>query len=187
MKLEVLQQTLPQVTARGASLIAISPQRRSFNQAVKADHGLSYPLLSDPGNELAAAFGIRLVLPEDQRQLQRSMGLDLETFNGDDSWSLPAPARFIIGCDGVIVGADTSPEIDQRPDTAELLEILDRTDRSACPETVTGVSGLLSGCLSWLTRAWSQVLRKPVKSGLFLDVSAVLDCGQHAGYVGIRQ
>jgi len=53
--------------------------------------------------------------------------LDLPTFNGDDSWTLPMPSRFIVDQDAVIRAADVNLDhrVRPEPDTAiEALKIL---------------------------------------------------------------
>jgi peroxiredoxin len=49
---------------------------------------------------------------------------DLAVVNGDPSWTLPVPARFVIAQDGTILYAEVSPDYTRRPDPAELLPAL---------------------------------------------------------------
>jgi peroxiredoxin len=51
---------------------------------------------------------------------------DLEVINGDDSWTMPISARFVIGQDGIIRYAEVNPDYTHRPDPEELLPVLDR-------------------------------------------------------------
>ena len=60
------------------------------------------------------------------RAAQRSMGLDLEIFNGDDSWTLPLPARFIIDGERTIQYAARIPDITIRTDPVDTLTALRR-------------------------------------------------------------
>jgi peroxiredoxin len=46
----------------GKQLLAISPQNPVSRKSMR-DNGLGFPILSDPGNETAAAFGRRVALP----------------------------------------------------------------------------------------------------------------------------
>lgn len=47
---------------------------------------------------------------------------DLEAYNGDDSWTLPMPARYVIDRDGIVRWAGVSADYTVRPDPAETLE-----------------------------------------------------------------
>ncbi len=87
-------------------------------------HRLAFDLLHDPGNEVAARYGLRWQLPDDLKQLYLEFGTDLEADNGDDSWTLPMPARYIIDRDGIVRYARTDPDYTVRPDPAETLEAL---------------------------------------------------------------
>jgi AhpC/TSA family len=84
-------------------------RRRPFLNSRRSQHEnkLGFPILSDPHNDVAASFGLpdyRVALYED------TFKNNLELVNGDDSWTLPMPARFIIGQDGVIRYAEVNPD-----------------------------------------------------------------------------
>jgi len=117
-ELRDFQRRLSEIDALGGTLVAISPQLEHHNHSIRQEQGITYHVLSDPGNEIAKAFGVAFELPPDLRMLQRSLGLDLQQFNGDDSWVLPMPATFVVGQDGAIVYAATSPDPTMRPDPA---------------------------------------------------------------------
>lgn len=124
MELQALQAALPELTAAGASVVAISPQVAANSRKSMRQNGLEFPILSDPGNAVAAAFGLRFALPDYLVELYASLRNDLPAFNGDDSWTLPMPARFVIAQDGTIVYAEVNPDYTLRPDPSELLPSL---------------------------------------------------------------
>ena len=126
MELQALQETLPEVAARGASLVAISPQTAPNSRKAQRDNNLTFPILSDVRSEIAHAFGIRFALPDYLVALYSSFRNDLPAFNDDPAWVLPMPARYVIGGDGVIAYAEVNPDYTQRPDPSELLPVLDR-------------------------------------------------------------
>jgi peroxiredoxin len=126
LELQALQDALPVIAARGASLVAISPQTAPNSRKSQRDNKLSFPILSDVRSEVAAAFGIRFALPDDLVALYKTFKNDLPVFNDDPSWVLPMPARYIIGRDGIIAYADVNPDYTHRPDPSELLPVLDR-------------------------------------------------------------
>jgi peroxiredoxin len=126
LELQALQAAFPELAARGASLVAISPQTAPNSRKSQRDNRLSFPILSDVKSEVANAFGIRFALPDDLIGLYKSFKNDLPTFNDDPSWALPMPARYVIGTDGVIAYAEVNPDYTHRPDPSELLPVLDR-------------------------------------------------------------
>jgi len=126
MELQALQAALPDFQAAGANLVAISPQTAPNSRKSQRDNALSFPILSDTKNDVAAAFGLRFALPDYLIELYKAFGNNLPLINDDDAWTLPMPARFIIGQDGVILYAEVNPDYTRRPDPSELLPALRR-------------------------------------------------------------
>jgi peroxiredoxin len=124
MELQALEAALPAFQEHGASLVAISPQIRANSRKSQRENNLSFPILSDTGNDVAAAFGLRFTLPDYLVELYKGFGNNLPVINGDDSWTLPMPGRFVIGQDGVILYAEVNPDYTLRPDPVELLPAL---------------------------------------------------------------
>lgn len=125
LDLQALQAALPDIVARGAALVAVSPQTAPNSRKAQRDNKLSFPILSDAGCAVAAAFGIRFALPDELVALYKSFGNDLPSINNDPSWVLPMPARFVVGTNGVIAYAEVNPDYTRRPDPSELLPALD--------------------------------------------------------------
>ena len=91
------------------------------NREFGAEKGLKVPVLSDPGNQVAARYGLRYSYPENLKQLYIKFGVMLPDYNGDDSWTLPMPARLIIGQEGIVRYAEISPDYTIRPEPEETL------------------------------------------------------------------
>jgi glutaredoxin len=64
LDLQALQDALPAITERGAQLVAISPQTQPNSRKSQRDNRVTFPILSDPGNEIVARFGPRFRLPD---------------------------------------------------------------------------------------------------------------------------
>ncbi len=124
MELQALEAFLPQIRELGGALVAISPQSAANSRKSARQNGLSFPILSDQGNEVAAMFGLRFRLPDDLVELYQQLGNNLPLVNGDPSWTLPMPARYVIGPDGVIGYANVSPDYTLRPEPEEMLPAL---------------------------------------------------------------
>lgn len=86
--------------------------------------GLGFPLLLDPDNLLAKQFRMVFKLPDSMIEVYRGFGIDLERINGNSSWELPLPGRFIIACDGSVIDASLHPDHTKRPEPEESLAIL---------------------------------------------------------------
>lgn len=126
MELLALQEAMPRFAALGASLVAISPQTPANSRKSIRQNGLSFPILSDPRNDVAAAFGLRFTLPDYLIDLYKALKNDLPAFNGDPSWTLPMPARFVVGRDSTILYAEVNPDYTRRPEPDAMLPALAR-------------------------------------------------------------
>ena len=85
---------------------------------------MPFALTSDPGNAAAESFGLRWTLPADLREVYTQFEILLPDFNGDESWTLPVPARYILDGRGTIRYARSDPDYTVRPEPAETLEAL---------------------------------------------------------------
>lgn len=106
--------------------MAISPQREEFSRQLTKKHNLTFPLLRDHDNVYAKQLGIAFRLSEDLRNLYQDLGIDLERYNGNDSWTLPLPAGFVVDTEGIIQVAEVSADYTVRPEPEDLLEALSR-------------------------------------------------------------
>lgn len=131
LDLEAIEAIADDVRSAGATLVAISPQTAANSRKIAAANHLSFPILSDKGNDVAAAFGLRFTLPADLLQLYAGFGADLSMINDDPSGTLPMPARFVIGTDGIIAYAEVSPDYTRRPDPAVLATFLKNLEARA--------------------------------------------------------
>jgi len=126
LELQALQEALPQFRELNAGLVAISPQTAANSRKAQRQNKLDFPILSDTHNDVAAAFGLRFALPDYLSDLYRQLKNDLPSFNDDPAWTLPMPARYVIGQDGVIAYAEVNPDYTQRPEPDSMLPVLRR-------------------------------------------------------------
>ena len=129
LDLQAIEEVAPRIRALGASLVAISQQTAPNSRKSQVDNKLSFPILVDKGGETGAAFGIRFRLPDDLAELYKRLKVDLATINGEPSFTLPMPARYVIGQDGVIAFAEVNPDYTRRPEPDELLPVLQQLHR----------------------------------------------------------
>ena len=131
LDLQALEEVRPEIAARGASLVAISPQTAPNSRKSQRDNSLNFPILSDVRSEVANGFGIRFALPDYLIETYKGFKNDLPSFNDDPAWVLPMPARFIVGTDGIVAYSEINPDYTRRPDPSELIPVLDRLRQGA--------------------------------------------------------
>lgn len=87
-------------------------------------HKLTFDVLSDAGNAVAAQFGVKFTVSDEVKRIYQGFGIDLEKVNADGTWTLPMPARFIIDRDGIIRDAQADPDYTVRPEPADTVAVL---------------------------------------------------------------
>jgi peroxiredoxin len=115
---------LPQITALGASLVAISPQLPDESLTTTEKNELAFPALSDVGNAVARQFGLVFALSEHLRPIYTKLGADLPKFNGTDTFELPVPGTFVVDREAVIRIAHVNADYKQRMEPAHILDAL---------------------------------------------------------------
>ncbi len=123
-ELEALQNVLPDITKLGATLVVISPQVQRTARESEGQQPLRMEHLHDRGNTVAGRYGLVFTVPEDLQGVYRGFGLDLAKANGDDSWTLPMPARFVVDRAGVIRSRDVDPDYTRRAEPSETIAVL---------------------------------------------------------------
>jgi peroxiredoxin len=129
----------PSVEALRASVVGISLQTVAENAKIHAHLKLGFPILSDRGGRIAQLFGVRWCIPEVLRDIHRKSGIDLPRLNGDESWTLPIPARFIVDRAGGIAYSEINPGQFGRSPPRNVLPVLDHLHnlRTASPLDAT--------------------------------------------------
>lgn len=121
LELRALQAALADITAAGATLVAISPQLPDNSLSTAEKLELAFPVLSDVGNVVAREYGLVFSLPEDLRSVYDGFGIDLPAANGDQTFELPVPATFVIGRDGSVAWRFVDPDYTHRGDPADVV------------------------------------------------------------------
>jgi len=117
-----LQQVTGMLKELGATICAITPQPPHASRPLIEKHKISFDLLSDHSNGYAAKLGLRFKLPDDLKQVYLSFGNDLAVRNGEDSWTLPMPGRFVIDARGIVRAVDVDPDYRYRPEPEKTVE-----------------------------------------------------------------
>ena len=120
LQLRAYETILPQIRELGVSLVAVSPQTPDQSLTTTEQKGLTFPVLSDAGNEVARRYGLVFSLSE----TLRAGSADLPAYNGDDSWELPMPGTFVIAPDGTVQLAFVDADWTRRLEPAAILDAL---------------------------------------------------------------
>lgn len=131
IELQAINDVLPQIQAYGANVVAISPQTPVNSRKSVRTNELGFPVLSDVNGQTGADFGLRIALPDYLVELYKSLKNDLPAFNNDPSWTLPRPARYVIGQDGIVLYSEVNPDYTRRPDPSDMFPVLEKATAKA--------------------------------------------------------
>ncbi len=120
-----LQDSLQLIYAKGASVVAISPEQSEFLKQTAEKTNASFSLLYDDGYKIANLFDVTFK-PGNTTTLTYNvvLGADLKNANTDESQRLPIPATFIIGTDGKIIWRHFDPDYKKRSTVLDIVNNL---------------------------------------------------------------
>ncbi len=116
-----MQAVLSELEEMGATLAAVTPQLVEHNRAMRERQTINFQMLTDPGNAHAAELGLRFEVPAALKEIYQSFDIDLPRYNGDESWTLPVPARLVIDRGGIVRAADIDVDYTRRPEPEKTL------------------------------------------------------------------
>ena len=119
LEMKALAGALPAIRAKGANLVAMSPEVPS--KAEVTGSGIGIDILSDAGNVVSQKLGLVFELPEALRPIYRDIGIDLAAYNGDETFRLPVPATYIVEQNGRIRYAYVNADYTQRMEPSDII------------------------------------------------------------------
>ena len=114
-----LEATLPEFTAKNATVIAITPEiEESISKTVEKTKS-SFSIVYDKDRKIMKDWKVAYSLTDDMKTKYKGYGLDLEKQQGD--WMLPVPATYVIGQNGKIEFVHFDENYQQRADIKNIL------------------------------------------------------------------
>lgn len=123
-ELSRLQDSLQLINDKGATLIAISPEKPENIFKTIEKTKAAYSILYDEGLKIMKAYDVEFEVPENTITRYRNAGLDIEKNNGANGKYLPVPAIYIIDKESNITYRFFEPDYKKRPSVLELLNNL---------------------------------------------------------------
>lgn len=123
-ELSRLQDSLQMIIDKGATLIAISPEKSENISKTVEKTKATYSILHDEGLKIMKAYDVEFEVPENTLTRYRNAGLDLEKKNGENGKYLPVPAIYIIDKESTITYRFFEPDYKKRPSVLEILNNL---------------------------------------------------------------
>jgi peroxiredoxin len=125
LQLKALQQVLPEITAAGGTLVAISPQAPDHALTLTEKHELAFPVLSDLDQSVSEAYQVRFDVTGELEDLQVNVFQnDPAAQNADGRRSLPVPSTFVIDRSGTVRYASVDADWRVRAEPADVVAAL---------------------------------------------------------------
>lgn len=129
-ELQAWRRHLRQLTALGASIVAISPLSTAEYAEEFATASSDIPIFSDARREAANAFELSVTLPPEVVDLYAASGLDAPVLSADGSWLLPIPATFVVDRNGRVCYAHVDADAEHHVEPGVVLTALAQLSRA---------------------------------------------------------
>jgi peroxiredoxin len=114
----------PELAAHGGVLIALSPQKPDEALSLQEKNELAFPVLSDPGNQIATALGVLTAFGTAAHEAVSAVGIDVPAGNADGTLGIPMPTVVLVDAAGAIRWIDVHADYTTRTEAAQIREHL---------------------------------------------------------------
>lgn len=123
-QLSALTDSIPFLTARGARVIAVSPENAAnVSKTVKKTQA-AYSIISDENTQIMTAYKVAFTLDEATTAKYKGYGIDLSERNGTNGNNLPVPSVYIIDRNGKIIYRHVDADYTKRASVKDILNHL---------------------------------------------------------------
>jgi peroxiredoxin len=101
-QLSHLNDSLSYITAKGGTIITITPETADNIKKTISKTKASFSILEDKGLAIMKDYKVSFAVDEKTIEKYKGYGIDFAKANGDNGANLPVPATYIVGKDGKI-------------------------------------------------------------------------------------
>ena len=123
-QLSQLNDSLSLITAKGATVIAISPETKENVGKTVGKTKASFSIISDSAMAIMKMYKVSFPVDETTQIKYKNYGIDFSKANGSNGANLPVPATYIVGKDGIIKYVFFNPDYKVRSSVQDLLDDL---------------------------------------------------------------
>ena len=121
-ELKRFNDSLSLITAKGAQLIAITPEGKEGIDSTVARTGATFSIISDKDMSIAQKYAVSFKVDDRTVGRYKNAGIDLLKVNGQKEASLPIPAVYIINKDGAVTFRFFNEDYKKRISVKEILD-----------------------------------------------------------------
>ena len=123
-QLTELEDSMALITNKGATLIAVSPEKQENISKTIQKTKATYSVLSDDSLKIMSAYKVAYELDEQTNEKYKKWGINLSDKNGNNGNNLPVPAVYIINKEGKITYLYFDVNYKNRVSVSEILSHL---------------------------------------------------------------
>jgi peroxiredoxin len=123
-QLKRLEDSLPMIKAKGATLIAVTAEKPENINKTIAKTKASYPILFDEGLHIMKSYDVAYAVDNVTITSYKKYGIDFTEVNGLNGAYLPVPTVYVINKEGDIVYKHFDPDYKKRASVQEILNHL---------------------------------------------------------------
>ena len=123
-QLKRLEDSLYLIKEKGATLVAVTPEKPENISLTVEKTKAEYHILHDEGLKIMKAYEVDFEVQENTIKRYRNTGIDLEKINGKDWKFLPVPAVYVIDKEANITYRFFESDYKKRPSVKEILKNL---------------------------------------------------------------
>lgn len=122
---DALAKAAPELNRFGAQIVAITPETQEFVAELKQDAEAPFPILSDIDNAYALQLNLAIWINDEKRNAMTASGWDIAPYQRNAMWTLPIPATFVVGTDGLVKARFVDPDYRRRMPVEDILAALE--------------------------------------------------------------
>ncbi len=123
-QLKKLEDSLSLITSKGATLMAVTPEKPDNITKTIAKTKATYPILFDEGLKIMKSYDVAYAVDPVMQEKYKGYGIDFNVANGSNGAYLPVPAVYVISKEGKIVFRHFDPDYRNRASVKDILEHL---------------------------------------------------------------
>lgn len=119
-----MNDSLSMITAKGATVVAISPEIQENVVKTIEKTKASFPVISDVQMKITRDYKVNFAVPQTTIDRYKNFGIDFTVVNGANGANLPVPATYVIGKNGKIKYVFFNPDYRKRASVKEIVSYL---------------------------------------------------------------
>ena len=123
-ELKRFQDSLDLITAKGATVVAITPEGKEGVDSAIAKTGAVFSILSDEGMVISKKYGVQFKVDDRTVGRYKNAGIDLLKLNNQKEAALPVPAVYVVNKDGAVTFRYFNEDYKKRVSVKEILDAI---------------------------------------------------------------